>query len=172
LKETRFSLIDQAREALRFIEPQAKQKSLRLLLDSPRDLTLIADERAIRQILINLLANAVKFTQRGGTVTVALRCLSDGSGQIAVSDTGIGIARQDLDYVLENFGQGRHDVATTEDRGTGLGLPVVKGLVQAHGGSLWIESEVGVGTTVIIDLPAARVVEASGAEDRPVAAAS
>jgi two-component system cell cycle sensor histidine kinase PleC len=172
LKETRFSLVAQAREALRFIEPQAKQKSLRLLLDSPHDVTLIADERAIRQILINLLANAVKFTQRGGTVTVALRCLSDRSGQIAVSDTGIGIARQDLDYVLENFGQGRHDVATTEDRGTGLGLPIVKGLVQAHGGSLRIESEVGVGTSVIIDLPASRVVEASDAVDQPIAAAS
>ncbi len=172
LKETRFSLIAQAREALCFIEPQAKQKSLRLLLDSPQDLTLIADERAIRQILINLLANAVKFTQRSGTVTVALRCLNDGSGQITVSDTGVGIAREDLDCVLENFGQGRHDVATTDDRGTGLGLPIVKGLVQAHGGGLRIESEVGLGTTVTVILPAARVVEAHEAAGEPIAAAS
>jgi len=61
--------------------------------------------------------------------------------------------------VLESFGQGRHDVATTEERGTGLGLPIVRGLVHAHGGTLRIESEVGKGTTVLIDLPAVRVVE-------------
>ena len=69
----------------------------------------------------------------------------------------IGIACDDLERVLESFGQGRHDVATSEERGTGLGLPIVRGLAQAHGGTLRIDSEVGKGTTVYIDLPASRV---------------
>ncbi len=161
LKETQFSLVAQAHDALRFIEPQANQKTLRLVLDAPHDITVRADERAIRQILINLLANAVKFTPSNGSIRIALRALSDGAAQIAISDTGIGIAREDLERVLESFGQGRHDVATSEERGTGLGLPIVKGLVQAHGGKLQIESKVGMGTTVSIDLPATRVVHIS-----------
>ncbi|MBI1213671.1 MAG: hypothetical protein GC190_19605 [Alphaproteobacteria bacterium] len=161
LRETQFSLKDACHEALRFIEPQAVQKSLNLSLDVPRDVILQADERAIRQVLINLLSNAVKFTPRNGSIAVALRTLSDGATQISVSDTGIGIAREDLTRVLESFGQGQHDVATTDERGTGLGLPIVKGLVQAHGGILRIESAVGKGTTVLIEFPSARVVRQS-----------
>ncbi len=164
LKETPVSLIVQAHEALRFVEPAAKKKTLRLMLEAPASIALTADERAIRQILINLLANAVKFTQRGGTVTVGLRLTKGGTVQIVISDTGVGIAREDLDCVLENFGQGRHDVTTTDDRGTGLGLPIVKGLVEAHGGSLRIDSEVGVGTTVIIEFPAARTLDVARPE--------
>ena len=169
LRESKFSLRDQAHEALRFIEPQAAQKSLRLTLDAPHEIVLQADERAVRQMLINLLANAVKFTPSQGIITIALRVQREGLAQIAVSDTGVGIAREDLGRVLETFGQGRHDVATCEERGTGLGLPIVRGLAQAHGALLRIESEVGKGTTVIIDFPASRV---QAAETLPLAAAS
>ena len=169
LNETQVSFADQAREVLRFIEPQAGQKSLHLTLDAPQDIILQADERAFRQILINLLANAIKFTPSQGSVRIALRAQADGSAHISISDTGIGIARDDLERVLESFGQGRHDIANPNERGTGLGLPIVKGLVSAHGGTMTIDSQVGMGTTVLIVFPAARII---AVRQPPLAAAS
>jgi len=116
-----------------------------------------ADERSIKQILLNLLSNAVKFTPEDGTVKVFARRHADGSMLVGVSDTGIGIAAEDQAKVFDSFGQGKHDVAIA-DKGTGLGLTIVKGLAEAHGGSVYLESEVGVGTTVTLRLPAARVM--------------
>ncbi len=116
---------------------------------------LYADERAIRQILLNLLSNAVKFTPPGGTVTSFARLEKEGELTFGVQDTGVGIAKNDLAKVFQKFGQGRHDIVTT-DRGTGLGLPIVKGLVEAHGGTVTLESEVGRGTTVTVRFPANR----------------
>jgi signal transduction histidine kinase len=77
---------------------------------------------------------------------------------IEVRDTGIGIPPTDIDHVLESFGQGRHDIATTDERGTGLGLPIVKGLTEAHGGTIRIDSDVGAGTLVTIELPGRRIL--------------
>ena len=116
-----------------------------------------ADERSIKQILLNLLSNAVKFTPEDGTVRVFARRHADGSMLVGVSDTGIGIAAEDQAKVFDSFGQGKHDVAIA-DKGTGLGLTIVKGLAEAHGGSVSLESEVGIGTTVTLRLPAARVM--------------
>ena len=123
----------------------------------PRLETVYADERSIKQILLNLLSNAVKFTPENGTVRVFARRDSDGGMLVGVSDTGIGIAAEDQAKVFDSFGQGKHDVAIA-DKGTGLGLTIVKGLVEAHGGSVSLESEVGIGTTVTLRLPAARVM--------------
>jgi two-component system cell cycle sensor histidine kinase PleC len=117
---------------------------------------VFADDRALRQIIINLLSNAVKFTPPGGKVDIDAERQSDGTIAIAVTDTGIGIATEDLQRVFENFGQGRHDVVSN-DKGTGLGLPIVKGLLAAHGGSIALKSEPGTGTCVTIILPKARV---------------
>ena len=117
---------------------------------------VFADDRALRQVIINLLSNAVKFTPPLGTVEVEAEHQSDGTVAISVTDTGIGIATEDLQRVFENFGQGRHDVVSN-DKGTGLGLPIVKGLVAAHGGSIALTSEPGTGTCVTIVLPADRV---------------
>ena len=116
---------------------------------------LFADERAVNQMLLNLLSNAVKFTPAGGSVTSFARLEDDGRIALGVTDTGVGIAKEDLTLVFEKFGQGRHDVVTA-DHGTGLGLPIVKGLVETHGGSIVLESEFGVGTTVTARFPAAR----------------
>jgi two-component system cell cycle sensor histidine kinase PleC len=118
---------------------------------------VFADDRALRQVIINLLSNAMKFTPPGGKVDVEVDLQSDGTIAIAVSDTGTGIADEDLQRVFENFGQGRHDVVSN-DRGTGLGLPIVKGLVAAHGGSIALQSQVGSGTVVTIILPAERAL--------------
>jgi len=114
------------------------------------------DERALKQILLNLLANAVKFTPRNGRVTVFARRADDGGVSFGVADTGVGIAPDDQQRVFQNFGQGRHDVVTA-DKGTGLGLPIVKGLVEAHGGNVELSSRVGEGTTVTVHLPPERV---------------
>jgi len=115
------------------------------------------DERAIKQVLLNLTSNAVKFTPPGGRICLFAHTEPNGEIAFGVSDTGVGIAPEDQKRVFENFGQGRHDVVTA-DKGTGLGLPIVKGLVAAHGGHITLESEVGEGTTVIVHLPARRVL--------------
>ncbi len=115
---------------------------------------LFADERAVKQVLLNMLSNAVKFTRAGGTVTSFVRVEDDGRIALGVSDTGVGIAKEDQALVFQKFGQGRHDIVT--EQGTGLGLPIVKGLVEAHGGSIVLESETGVGTAITARFPAIR----------------
>jgi len=117
---------------------------------------LMADARALKQILINLLSNAVKFTPAGGKVTVFGELDAFGNMEFGIADTGVGIAEEDLEKVFDSFGQGKHDVAIA-DKGTGLGLCIVRGLVEAHGGKVALESEVGKGTRVTLTLPAARV---------------
>ena len=124
-------------------------------VDCPK---LRADERALKQILLNLVSNAVKFTPPEGKVTVSANMQADGALAITVMDNGMGIAEADLKRVFENFGQGRHDVVTA-DKGTGLGLPIVKGLVEAHGGRVTLQSAVGEGTRVTIYMPEARVIK-------------
>ena len=119
---------------------------------------LYADDRALKQVLLNLLSNAVKFTPSAGTVSVFAYQQNDGGLTFGVRDTGLGIAEDDLERVFQNFGQGRHDVVTLE-KGTGLGLPIVKGLVEAHGGTVELDSKVGAGTCVTVHLPASRTSE-------------
>ena len=115
-----------------------------------------ADERAIRQIVLNLLSNSLKFTPALGCVRTFVRIEADGQVAFGVTDTGYGIREEDLERVFQNFGQGRHDVAMP-DKGTGLGLPIIKGLAEAHGGNVSLKSRVGEGTTVTVTLPAERL---------------
>jgi signal transduction histidine kinase len=111
-----------------------------------------ADERKFKQILLNLLTNAVKFTPDGGCVDVRAR-LADGVLEVAVADTGIGIAKDDQDAVFEEFRQvGRH--YTNKQEGTGLGLTLTRRFVELHGGRLWLDSELGRGSTFTFTLPA------------------
>jgi two-component system cell cycle sensor histidine kinase PleC len=110
------------------------------------------------QIIANLLTNAVKFTPRGGTVTVSVAPTPLHAGQrayvaITVSDTGIGIAAADIPKVLSSFGQ-VDNAMSRQHEGTGLGLPIVKALVELHGGRLSIDSALGEGTSVTVTLPA------------------
>lgn len=115
-----------------------------------------ADDRCIRQILLNLLSNALRYTKPGGLVHVSTRLSADDI-QILVRDTGVGIAGDDLARVFESFEQGSHRVVSGH-HGTGLGLPIVKGLAEAHGGRVTLESAVGKGTCVTVHLPASRLV--------------
>jgi two-component system cell cycle sensor histidine kinase PleC len=126
-----------------------------------------ADERAIKQVLLNLLSNALKFTLPGGTVTAFAHATADGGVAFGVADTGVGIARQDQAKVFEKFGQGRH-AHVPKERGTGLGLAIVQGLIHAHGGQITLESVEHVGTTVTVALPAYRTIT----PELPLSAAS
>jgi two-component system cell cycle sensor histidine kinase PleC len=135
---------------------QEQRLSMRVEID-PRFPPLHADDRAVRQVLTNLVSNAVKFTPEGGRVTVFAYLDKDGAPVFGVEDTGVGIAEADLATVFESFGQGRHD-AVIADRGTGLGLPIVRGLVEAMGGKVTLESARGEGTRVTIALPKSRAL--------------
>ncbi|MFM2128546.1 MAG: hypothetical protein RL477_92 [Pseudomonadota bacterium] len=122
----------------------------------PDGVTIRADSRYIKQILLNLVSNAVKFTPRGGRIKIGIAPAVDGSLTIVIADTGIGIAPNAIERVLERFGQVENS-HTRHYEGTGLGLPIAKSLVELHGGTLEIESEPGVGTTARVNLPPSRV---------------
>jgi signal transduction histidine kinase len=111
----------------------------------------VGDERKIKQILLNLLSNAVKFTPEGGRIGIKAR-QTDGSVEISVSDTGIGIALEDQPKIFEEFRQVGGDYAHKTE-GTGLGLTLAKKFVELHGGKIWVESEVGKGSTFTFTLP-------------------
>jgi signal transduction histidine kinase len=111
----------------------------------------IGDERKIKQILLNLLSNAVKFTPEGGRIGINAR-QADGSVEISVSDTGIGISPEDQAQIFEEFRQVGGDYAHKRE-GTGLGLTLAKKFVELHGGKIWVESEVGKGSTFSFTLP-------------------
>ena len=127
-----------------------KNKPLELIDEIGDDLPHIAgDKRRIRQVFLNLVSNAVKFTPEGSITIEAGK--KNGEIHIAVRDTGIGIAPEDQDEVFVAFKQAQHDLETLA--GTGLGLPICKHFVEAHGGRLWFESELGVGSTFYVELP-------------------
>ncbi len=121
---------------------------------------LHADKRAVRQIWLNLLTNAVKFAPSGSRVHIVADYQSDGGFYIGVHDEGPGIAEDELEKVLETFGQGKEGISRPGS-GTGLGLSIVKGLAEAHGGLFTLESELGVGTRASVVFPRDRVLQAS-----------
>ena len=151
--------IDEVLHAMvRIMGPRAERRSIKISVDIAADQPRLSlDERAIKQILLNLLSNAVKFNRDGGKVLV--RAGTNGSSEyvISVADTGIGMDEADLEKVLRPFVQ-LNASANKRYPGTGLGLPIVKSLVELHGGSLTLESKREGGTTASIHLPAARVL--------------
>ena len=137
-----------------------------ILRNHPTELPqLMVDERLVRQMLFNLLSNALKFTPEGGTVTVSTRLRNDGGVTLEVADTGIGIPKAKQASVLEPFRQA-HDHLAQGHPGTGLGLPIVKSLIELHGGRLVLESDEGRGTSVRLDFPPTATV---GVAKTPVA---
>jgi two-component system cell cycle sensor histidine kinase PleC len=116
-----------------------------------------ADERKLRQIMLNLLSNAIKFTPMSGEVRVGVTRNDGGDVLLRVVDTGIGIAQEDLPRVFSAFGQ-VDNAWTRRHEGTGLGIPLAKAMVELHGGTLSIKSEIGAGTSVEVKLPRERVL--------------
>lgn len=148
-----FNLIKILRLSSHMIEGRALDAQVKVICDIREDdaVTMIADRRAITQILLNLLSNAVKFTEPGGEVKTEYT-IQDGFITIKVSDTGIGIPASKLRYVTEPFEQAANHF-TRNHEGSGLGLAITKDLIELHGGTLTIESSVGVGTNVTFRLP-------------------
>jgi len=146
--------------ATRLVHERAQRGDVAIRMRLPPGLpALAADERKLKQILLNLLTNAVKFTPPGGAIEVAGRLAETGDFLLTVTDTGIGIAADDIATALASFGQVDSKLARKYE-GTGLGLPLTNAMVKLHGGEMTIESEVGEGTTVTIRLPASRVCRA------------
>ena len=138
--------------AVTLVKERASRHGIALTLEvDPRLGELVGDERKIKQVLLNLLSNAVKFTPEGGRISLTA-VFTDGSVEIAVSDTGIGIAPEDQDAIFEEFRQVGSDDARKRE-GTGLGLTLSKKFVEMHGGKIWVKSEVGKGSTFTFTLP-------------------
>jgi two-component system, cell cycle sensor histidine kinase PleC len=139
--------------ALKIIAAKARERGQNLVIEiDPAVPHLFADERALKQIVINLVSNAVKFTPESGRICVTASRARCGGFQIMVEDNGPGIPREKLNHVFQPFSQvdNRYD---RQEGGTGLGLALVRGLVELHGGRAWIESEFGKGCRAYVILP-------------------
>jgi two-component system cell cycle sensor histidine kinase PleC len=145
-------------ETLRLVAPRAAEGKVEIARDIPGKLEIEADKRALKQVLINILANAIKFTPEGGKVTIAARRAGDAVA-ISIADTGIGIPPRDIDKLGRPFAQVENQF-TKSKGGSGLGLAISRSLVELHGGTLKIDSELGRGTTITIALPAHAKAEA------------
>jgi signal transduction histidine kinase len=157
LHEQEVELATTVAACMQMIETQARKAKIRLAVSlDPEALFVRADERRLRQILINLLANAVKFTPEGGEVRVT-SIRRNGGLAISVSDTGIGMAPEDIPRALAPFGQIESKVRRKQE-GTGLGLPLAKRFVELHGGIFTIDSTLNSGTTVTFLLPRSRMI--------------
>jgi len=131
------------------IEEKRQFLEVRVRPNMPR---VRADARRIRQILINLLSNASKFTPERGRILLLARANRDGGATIAVVDSGVGMAADQIAGALTPFGQVQSHLSRTQE-GTGLGLPIARGLARQHGGDLYLESEPGAGTSAVLTLP-------------------
>ncbi|NQW08729.1 MAG: HAMP domain-containing protein [Alphaproteobacteria bacterium] len=149
------ALID---DGIAMVQLQVGVKQITLSRKLMPDATMLRfDERAIRQVLVNLLGNAVKFTPSGGRVEIAEGVTEQGEYYLAISDTGPGISQEDLARVMEPFEQVRSHLSR-EHGGTGLGLAISRTLMELHGGRLTLSSELDVGTTVFMLLPRDRLI--------------
>jgi two-component system, cell cycle sensor histidine kinase PleC len=158
LQEGPVRLGDLLEDCLRLLHLRAQSKGLIIALETPEGLEQIwADERAIRQICLNLMSNALKFTPRGGHITLSLSATADGGQMLSVKDTGPGIPKEEIPRVMEAFGQGLLAQQSAEG-GTGLGLPIVQNLVNLHGGTFELKSELRKGTEAVVCLPSSRVM--------------
>ena len=134
----------------------AQDAGVALLLDAPDELpAVMGDSRRLRQVMMNLIGNAIKFSFKGGRVTVSARHLATGMIELEVVDEGTGIAKEEMASILQPFHQGAASIAQNKG-GAGLGLPLVKNLTELHGGSFVLESVVGEGTRAIVRLPVGR----------------
>jgi two-component system cell cycle sensor histidine kinase PleC len=159
LHEAQVTLVDVVEDCERLMRLRAESKGLRIVEQFEPDLPkLWADEKALRQICLNLLSNAIKFTPSGGTITLLIGRSPKGGQFLSVRDTGPGIPDEEIPRVLRSFGQGSLAHQTAEG-GTGLGLPITKGLIELHDGTFELKSKLRHGTEVTVTFPRARVMQ-------------
>jgi len=167
--ELQFETIDFSKmmeECADTVSVRARERGLRMIRNTEANLPhIVADGRAMRQIVLNLLTNAIKFSEPNGAIELFARTGADGAFIFGVRDEGVGIAEEEQAHVFERFGQARQ--SKSADKGSGLGLPIVRGLAEAHEGRVEMNSRLNHGTTVTVTLPAERVISAA-----PIALAS
>lgn len=151
LKPVAFDLDALGRQTIETMRPLADRKSIALTIDGRAEQSFVADPARIRQVAFNLLSNAIKFTGQGGSVTLAIETDAE-KARLSVTDTGAGIPANELERIFEAFQQGSR-TGRAHVEGTGLGLALTRQLVEAHGGRITVESEVGVGSTFTVNLP-------------------
>ena len=150
LKPEMVNLNSLAEDVIARFKPQAERKSVALSAELFTGLPLVqVDKDRIYQVITNLVHNAIKFTSQNGEVNISTE-LSENSVLVKVSDTGIGISKENLPRIFERFYKA--DKARAGE-GAGLGLAIAKHVIQAHGGNIWVESEEGKGSTFFFDLP-------------------
>ena len=150
-------IVDECRHMMD-LRAKAKNQTVKQAID-PSLPRLWADERAMRQIVLNLLSNAIKFTPQGGEITIKVGWTSSGGQYVSIKDSGPGIPEDEIPIIMSSFGRGSLAIKAAE-QGTGLGLPIVKGFVELHGGSFQIKSKPREGTDAIVTFPSARVIDA------------
>jgi signal transduction histidine kinase len=162
LKKINFDLGEMIFELIESLEPLVSEKKHQLTADVTEDITLNADKEKVRQVITNLIENAVKYSPVGGDINIEVS-LVEGDAEIVVSDNGYGISAEDQDRIFETFFRSRTD-ENWEVPGTGLGLSLVKRIVSMHGGTVELESELGEGTSFVILLPILELDETGDAD--------
>ena len=162
LDEQDASLDEVLGAAVRPLRRLAEEKSVAVICGRTIECLLRLDMTKMTQVFSNILSNAIKFTPEGGRIEIASHLTADGGVAVVIRDTGQGIAPDDLERVLQPFGQ-IEDHLTRQNSGIGLGLPIARAVIRMHGGELALTSEIAVGTTVELRLPADRVRQSSAA---------
>jgi len=161
LHEDKVSIDSAAETCLALMMPQIDRKKLKLSLDEVKRLGEIrADERLVNQMILNLLSNAIKFTPERGTISFSGRVAADGGIELVIADTGIGMTETEIAMAVEPFVQVESSLSRRFG-GSGLGLPITKRFIEAHGGRLTLESRKGEGTVATLWFPPERRMEAS-----------
>lgn len=155
LEEEEFDLKTCVNDVFNMLRVSSDEKGIILNYQSDQQISLTGDVHAFKRIFINLCNNSIKFTDRGGKISCIVSKNEQGNVNILIKDNGIGIPEDRLDYVLRPFRQ-NHETMNTNESGTGLGLYIVKQLVELHNGEFSLKSELGIGTEAIIILPASR----------------
>lgn len=163
-----FDLAQMLHSALGVTRGQAASRNIKLELTPTAPMQVVADERRLRQVVINLISNAIKFSPVGSTVSLRAQCDLAGSPVIEIADQGVGIAADDIERIFEPFVQVESHL-NRKNEGTGLGLPLSRQIMALHGGTVHLESTPGTGTTAVMTLPPQVLIEGQPAIRRPEA---